>query len=224
MGLITRLVKLTTYGGVATVGAFFVWTRNSRVEPLPTTDALFQSAWYRKYNPEQNPPLHDVCVRTVPLSQIDPKLLEKKGKLVEAFCAGVWGGLGYSFQRAYLSRKYRGPQTEHQLWSTHDLRTSTYPVGTQITDHFEVIEHTNDRIVVRCGDSPLKRDVRPVDGLFEMAAAVKPDEGVAEFQLKSVFFQGLGKAQGKPMPPHIEWLHQQYAKLWMESALQNVVR
>lgn len=94
MGLITRLVKLTTYGGVATVGAFFVWTRNSTVEPLPTTDALFQSSWYRKYNPEQNETVHDVCVRKVPLSQIDAKLLEKKGKLVEAFCAGIWGGFG----------------------------------------------------------------------------------------------------------------------------------
>jgi hypothetical protein len=104
------------------------------------------------------------------------------------------------------------------------LRTSSYPIGTQITDHFEVIEHTDDRIVVRCGDSPLKTGVRPSDGLFEMAVAVKPDEGVAEFQLKSVLYQGLGKAQDSPMPWHIEWLHRQYAKLWMESAVRNVTR
>lgn len=38
--------------------------------------------------------LSDDCIRKVPLSQIDPKLLEKKGKLAEKFCAGVWGGLG----------------------------------------------------------------------------------------------------------------------------------
>jgi hypothetical protein len=94
MGLIGRFLKLTTYGGAATAGAFFVWTRNSKVEPLPTTDRLFQSAWYLKHNPEQNETVHDVCIRRVPLSQIDPKLLERKEKLVEAFCAGVWGGFG----------------------------------------------------------------------------------------------------------------------------------
>jgi len=33
-------------------------------------------------------------VRKIPLNRIKPQLLEKEGKLVEAFCAGVWGGLG----------------------------------------------------------------------------------------------------------------------------------
>ena len=35
-------------------------------------------------------------MRKVPLSKIKPQLLEKEkeGKLVEAFCAGVWGGYG----------------------------------------------------------------------------------------------------------------------------------
>jgi hypothetical protein len=94
MGVIGRFVKLTTYTGVATVGAFFLWTRNSAVQPLSTSDYLFTSPTYRKLNPNQNAVLPDVCVRKVPLSQIDPKLLEQKGKLVEAFCAGVWGGIG----------------------------------------------------------------------------------------------------------------------------------
>lgn len=94
MGVIGRFLKLTTYGGVATLGAHFIWTRNSTVEPLPTTDYLFSSPSYKKYNPNENAVLRDVCIRKVPLSQIDPLLLEKKGKLVEKFCAGVWGGLG----------------------------------------------------------------------------------------------------------------------------------
>jgi hypothetical protein len=76
---------------------------------------------------------------------------------------------------------------------------------------------------VRCGDSPLKTGVRESDGLFEMAAKVNKEEGVAEFRLKSVFYQGLGKANGPPMPPHIEFLHRLYTKLWMESAIQKVV-
>ncbi|EED19852.1 conserved hypothetical protein [Talaromyces stipitatus ATCC 10500] len=223
MGIIGRFLKLTTYGGAATLGAHFVWTRNSQVEPLPPTDYLFSSLSFKRLNPNQNAALSDVCIRKVPLSQIDPKLLEKKGKLVEAFCAGVWGGLGYAFQRQYLARKYQGPSTAHQLWSTHDLLSSNYEVGTEITDHFQVVEKADNRIVVRCGDSPLKREVRESDGLFEMSVDIKKDEGVAVFHLKSVFFNGLtGKKEGPVMPYYMELLHREYDKIWMESALRNV--
>jgi hypothetical protein len=48
-----------------------------------------------------------------------------------------------------------------------------------MTDHFEVIEHTPQRIVVRCGDSPLKTGLRPMDGLFEMSVKVNKEEGAA---------------------------------------------
>ena len=63
-----------------------------------------------------------------------------------------------------------------------------------------------------------------------MLVDIKEDEGVAEFGLKSVFYNGLGQAAmpGEetkgPMPPHIQWLHQQYDKIWMETALSNVTR
>jgi hypothetical protein len=130
---------------------------------------------------------------------------------------------GYAFQRAYLERKYRGPATAHQFWTRSELKASKYEVGTQITDHFEVVEHTPEKITVRCGDSPLKRDVRPSDGLFEMGATINKAEGVAEFTLKSAFFQGLGKADSEPMPAPIVWLHKQYTKLLMETAIRNVM-
>ncbi|KAK2756429.1 hypothetical protein FQN54_005321 [Arachnomyces sp. PD_36] len=232
MGLIKKAIKLTTVGGAATIGTFFFMTRNSSIiSPLSPTDPLYKSAHYKKYNPLNNPTTNDICVRKVPLSEIDPSLLEKDGKLVEAFCAGVWGGLAnaslfstcYAFQRAYLERKYRGPLTSHQLWTKPELLSSNYPVGTQITDHFEVLEHTPNSIVVRCGDTPRTRDVRESEGLFEMSAVIKRDEGVAELGLKSIFYQGLGKSEGA-MPPHITWLHQQYSKLWMESAVRNITR
>lgn len=79
--------------------------------------------------------------------------------------------------------------------------------------------------MVRCGDSPLKRDVRPGDGLFEMTATINEDDGVAEFGLKSAFYQGLGKAEpgSQPMPAHVEWLHRLYTKTWMESAVRNTM-
>lgn len=69
----------------------------------------------------------------------------------------------------------------------------------------------------------MKRDIRESDGLFEMSVDVKKDEGVAVFYLKSIFFNGVsGSKEGPLMPYHIELLHREYAKIWMESALRNV--
>lgn len=120
---------------------------------------------------------------------------------------------GYRYQRRYLEKKYRGPTTSHQLWDVSSLATSKYPVGTQITDHFEVVHHDPEHIVVRCGDSPLKTGVRSSDGLFEMSAKVHKEAGNVEFGLKSVFFQGEGKSDKPPMDGIMEWAHKQYTKV-----------
>lgn len=126
---------------------------------------------------------------------------------------------GYIPQRAFLDRKYRGPETASHLWDRSDLLSNNYEVGTIITDHFEVVEKTEDRIVVRCGDSPRIREVRDSDGLFEIAAVVKKEQGVAEFSLKSCFYKGLGKAEGPPMDDKMAWAHRQYTKLLLETAI-----
>jgi hypothetical protein len=94
MGIFSKLVKTTVAGSVATVGVFWGATRNDIFQPMDTSDPIFQSALFNKFNPSRNPTLHDVCVREIPLDKIQPSLVEEKGKLVEAFCAGVWGGLG----------------------------------------------------------------------------------------------------------------------------------
>lgn len=94
MGIIRGLAKLVGYTSAAGIGTFFIVTRKSTVEELPRTDALFQSPFYRRFNPESNEVVRDNCIRRVPINQIDPSLLEKKGKLVEAFAGGVWGGAG----------------------------------------------------------------------------------------------------------------------------------
>jgi len=124
-----------------------------------------------------------------------------------------------------LENKYRGDvgRTGHQLWDKKELHESRYEVGTQITDHFEVVKKDAGKIVVRAGDSPLVRGVRASDGLFEMSVRIDRERGEAVFGLKSVLFQGLGKADGPPMPPHIEFLHRVYTKLWMETAVSNCV-
>jgi len=143
---------------------------------------------------------------------------------------GDWGGLmcvGYEIQRRMLERKYAGPETAGQLWQPEELATADYSVGTQVTDHFEVVEKTPERIVLRCGDSPRRRGVRENDGLFEVEAKVIPEEGCAEFALECVFYQGLGKTApgaASPMPAWMEFLHRQYTKVWMETAVWNCVR
>ena len=138
--------------------------------------------------------------------------------------------LGYWIQKQYLSRKYRSQTTAHQLWTTSDLRSSTYPVGTQITDHFEVVAKTDSSIIVRCGDSPRIQEVRESDGLFEMTAEVLEREGVVEFGLKSAFYNGLaepsedGSEVKEPMGGVVLWLHQAYDKVLMETAVKYCLR
>ncbi len=86
-----------------------------------------------------------------------------------------------------------------------------------------MVEKTPEKIVVRCGDSPLKTGLRDSDGLFEMGVKVNKEEDVAEFRLRSVFYKGMG-TEAAPMPSHIAFLHRLYTKLLMESAIRNVMR
>lgn len=153
-----------------------------------------------------------VCVRRPPLDQFALNQIT-----------------GYTIQREYLRAKYKDPtRTGHQLWSKKELLSSSYNTGTEITDHFVVLDKTPTTILIRCGDSPLNapNGPRPSDGLFEITADLHADEGFCEFRLKSLFYQGLGKsATGEP-PMHgfMLWAHYQYTKLWMESAVRNVMR
>lgn len=70
-----------------------------------------------------------------------------QAQLATDFCRGVWGGLAYRVQRRYLERKYRGLLgREGHLWDVKELERSGYEVGTKITDHFEVVEHTDEKV------------------------------------------------------------------------------
>ncbi|KAF9043702.1 hypothetical protein BDZ89DRAFT_1059128, partial [Hymenopellis radicata] len=171
MGLFRNILRTTAIGASAGIGTFFIATRKTTFVPMdPATLPLFSSRQARLFNPNKNPQTYDDCMRAVPFSEIKPELLEDKKALVTAFCAGVWSGPGYEIQRRYLERKYYGPETKEQLWTREQLKSSSYPVGTVVTDHFEVVQRTRDSVVVRCGDTPRIRDVRPSEGVFEMAA------------------------------------------------------
>ncbi|SMQ46460.1 unnamed protein product [Zymoseptoria tritici ST99CH_1A5] len=231
MGIVRTALAVTGWTTLGSTAGFLLWTRKSHIVDVPPTDYIFNHTLYSRYNPNNAPVTQDLCVRRVPLANIRPELLEKEGKLVEAFSAGLWGGLGYAYQRRFLEKKYRAdPVTADHLWDKEQLRASTYEVGTKITDHFEVVAKSPESIIVRCGDSPRNKDVRESDGLFEMQAEIKKDEGVAEFGLKSVFYNGLaqpdkeGKPPAPPMSAWIQWLHAQYDKVLMETAISNCTR
>ena len=62
-----------------------------------------------------------------------------------------------------------------------------------------------------------------------MTAEVLQEEGVVEFGLKSAFYNGLATPdkEGKIAPPmssFIQWLHQQYDKVLMETAIKYCTR
>ncbi|KAK5044479.1 hypothetical protein LTR84_010760 [Exophiala bonariae] len=111
------------------------------------------------------------------------------------------------------------------LWDPSTLSASTYPIGTSITNSFLVLFKTPTTILVRCGSSPLDYPYKPrtSDGLFEISAVVDFDQGCAEFKIKSLFYNGTEEAKDKTMglSKGLWWLHEQYAKLLLETSVRK---
>ncbi|OQV02180.1 hypothetical protein CLAIMM_07418 [Cladophialophora immunda] len=226
----SRPLYMLTLGGAGTIGVFQWWTQDCQFVPYdPSHDTLYGSAFFRRFNPNLNPTFHDLCVRKVSLSKLDPGLLrdhEQGGtKLIEAYCAAVWASRAYTIQRRFLQQRYGSPTTAHQLWRRSELLESHYDVGTEITNHFVVLAKTPASILLRCGDSPLNtpHGPRDIDGLFEMSVATCKEQGVAEFRMKSLFYHGVGQASTSPINPvSLEgWAHKRYVKLLLEEAVQS---
>lgn len=90
------LLKSIPAGGVLATTSFFYVTRHIEFVPLSPSDSIFHSTYLKQYNPSENPTIHDLHIRRIPISQIDPALLQDKQKLLERYCGGVWAGLGRS--------------------------------------------------------------------------------------------------------------------------------
>ncbi|RSL55371.1 hypothetical protein CEP54_009434 [Fusarium duplospermum] len=224
MGIIRKAV-FTSLLGTSTAAAYLA-AKNPVISPLPPNDPIWSARIYKNHNPNRNPATQDVCIKRIPLSKIRPELLQKDGDLTLEFCRGLWSGWGYAVQRKYLEYKWRGSETEEQLWDNEQLAESTYDKGTKITDHFEVVEKTPQAITVRCGDSPRNHSVRPSDGLFTISATIDKQREEVELRLRSCLFSSEGKITGikGPMPPWMEELHQWYARIWSETASWKLLK
>ena len=158
------------------------------------------------------------------MSESSPVLNE-----VAAASKSTWSSLTSFFSGSHSKPKATAPTVStttaepEDLWQPSALALSTYPVGSVVTNHFLVLSRTPTSILIRCGDSPLTSPYEPreSDGLFEISATTNFEKGYAEFQLKSVFFNGTEANRGATagLGPWMWWLHQQYAKLWMEAAV-----
>jgi len=121
------------------------YTRSTTFVPYDASHADLAAPIAKAHNPAGNPPICiDHAVKTIPLDKLKTR---EQRQLTTDFCRGVWSGVGYAYQRRYLEKKYRGlPGREDHLWERKELGESEYQVGTRITDHFEVMEHSDDKV------------------------------------------------------------------------------
>ncbi|EFQ87240.1 hypothetical protein CFE70_009637 [Pyrenophora teres f. teres 0-1] len=213
------------------------YTRNTKFIPYDTSSPDLSTSLFRSHNPLSNPPgCIDHAIKEIPYGKLPQKYWIQGGSggkitvdqraLTTDFCRGVWSGVAFRVQRRYLERKYRALEgRDTHLWDVKDLAKSEYPVGTGIVDHFEVVEHTDDKVVVRCGDTPFNKDHRPSDGLFSMEVSKDDEAQVATFHLKSVFVNTTEEGKGaEPLPWNFQFAHRWYTKLWMESATRKLIK
>lgn len=152
MPILKGLKGLATFTGASAAlfaGTWKLYTHNTTFVPFDSTTASFLtlSNPLRSRNPNNNPPaLQDHCLRRVPLSKLQTTDQEE---LTRRFCAGVWSGWGFEYQRKKLEKEGRALEgRQEHLWEREVLGKSGYEVGTKIADHFEVVERTPGRVRV----------------------------------------------------------------------------
>jgi hypothetical protein len=128
------------------------YTRQTKFVPYDASSPDLLRPVFQSHNPGSNPPsCIDHAVKQIPYAELPAKYTAAgkvdKAALATDFCRGVWSGVAYRVQRRILERKYKGLEgREGNLWSVRELEKSGYEVGTKITDHFEVVEHEEDKV------------------------------------------------------------------------------
>ncbi|KAI1505442.1 hypothetical protein F5X99DRAFT_368002 [Biscogniauxia marginata] len=229
MGLIRTTVLtglLGAAGGVASVGAGAAYlAASTTLVNLTKDDPMFRSKTYTRYNPKGNPAHQDDCIKRVPLSKIRPELRDDEEALALEFCRGIWSRWGFWAQSKLQERYDKPPGTDDNLWHVKDLAVSKYEKGLRFSNHFEVVEHQGNEIVVRCGASPLQPGLRNSDGLIFLSARIDREAQQAEFSLKSALFDSAAphvEGAGHPISPKIVFLHRWYVRMLVQSAVRNV--
>ncbi|RMZ68670.1 3-hydroxyacyl- dehyrogenase [Pyrenophora seminiperda CCB06] len=217
-------------------GVTSFYTRNTKFVPFDTSSPDLSTAVFRAHNPHGNPPACiDHAIKQVPYGKLPQKYWIKSSgdgitvdqrALTTDFCRSVWSGVAFRVQRRIMERKYRNLEgRDKHLWDVKELAKNEYPVGTGIVDHFEVVQHTDDKVIVRCGDSPFIAEHRPSDGLFSMEVSKDDEAQVATFHLKSVFVDTTPEGKNsEPQPGPLQAAHRLYTKLWMESATRKMIK
>ncbi|KAL5353812.1 hypothetical protein ACLOAV_001854 [Pseudogymnoascus australis] len=212
-------------------GSLYLWTRGCTFEPFgPKTSLLFQHPVLKAINPRNNPSTHDCCVRAVPFSKIRSELLDdaRRGgsRMTEAFSAGIWGGYGYDIQRNILHLT-KDESNSSDLWTKKELLSSTYDLGTAVTNYFAVLERTPSRLIFRGCLSPNQTPMTPQeqDTLIELSAVVNEGKQVVEFRMSCIAFDGIDStAREDPFGGFPGLMHRLYAKLLVESAVGNCIQ
>ncbi|KAJ5775472.1 uncharacterized protein N7511_000483 [Penicillium nucicola] len=224
MSLIRALSLGLPTSGLLAFGTFFYTTRHVEAVQLSPSDPIFHSIYHQKYNPNQNPTIHDLHIRTIPISEIDLVLLQDEESLIQRFTGGVWAGFGFKIQRILLTWFYKNETTSYHLWHPSEILKSKFNPGTTITDELVVLEKSKDSVLIRGGDKVSIDGLRPLDALMELSVRANPEEQSIQFGFKSLFFQGLDKTNKLPMPALVVWLHELYAKALLESGVRHVLR
>ncbi|KAH2017759.1 hypothetical protein KXV45_004716 [Aspergillus fumigatus] len=234
--------KFPVAASVAGAGGWQLWTMHCYFEPFgPENDPLFQSKYFKQHNPRNHPSLNDSCVRKVPLSQIPPELVNDALNGVRSSLRGsarVYGVVmvsaleRYAIQRNILAQLGRNDSNKDSImWDRKQLLNSTYEegrtptkvLGTNVTNHFVVVGKTPRSVVLWGAHSPSENPgvPRDMENLAEITTDIDIDEGMAEFRLKNIFYNGKERTSKDLFPPPIVWLHFQYCKLLVEAGVSH---
>ncbi|KAJ8105081.1 hypothetical protein OPT61_g10395 [Boeremia exigua] len=231
-GVVLGLAGAAGANALLGYSVFSFYSRNTTFVPYDTSSPDLATPTFAAHNPLKNKPgCIDHAIKTLPLQKFRERYGLKDGETVPVqrlttdFCRGVWSGIGFRVQRRFLEKKYRAlPGREDQLWDVKQLEKSEYPVGEKIADHFEVVEHDANKVIVRCGDSPLVQEHRASDGLFTMEVTTDEKADTATFHLKSVFVNTTPEGKDlEPLPWKFQLAHRWYTKLWMEGATRKML-
>ena len=133
------------------------YTRNTKFVPYDTSSPDLTTSVFRAHNPNGNPPgCIDHAVKQIPYGKLPQKYWVKgdggrisvdQPALTTDFCRGIWSGVAFRVQRRLLEKWYRNVEgRDSHLWDVKELAKSEYGVGTKIVDHFEVVEHKQDKV------------------------------------------------------------------------------